>query len=56
VCYYAEFLSINKKSNKDGIVQSASRPLIIHNCPAETPEGEGCGLLQNLATFAHGPT
>lgn len=22
-------------------------------CPAETPEGEGCGLLQNLATFAH---
>jgi DNA-directed RNA polymerase beta subunit len=37
----------------DGIVQSASRPLIIHNCPAETPEGEGCGLLQNLATFAH---
>ena len=22
-------------------------------CPTETPEGHGCGLLQNLATFAH---
>ena len=26
---------------------------IIHHCPADTPEGEACGLVKNLALLAH---
>ncbi|KAJ1922321.1 DNA-dependent RNA polymerase II [Mycoemilia scoparia] len=27
--------------------------IVSHNCPAETPEGQACGLVKNLALMAH---
>ncbi|KAJ2509518.1 DNA-dependent RNA polymerase II, partial [Coemansia sp. RSA 1939] len=27
--------------------------VVSHNCPAETPEGQACGLVKNLALMAH---
>jgi DNA-directed RNA polymerase beta subunit/intein/homing endonuclease len=30
-----------------------SNGFVTHNCPAETPEGQGCGLLKNFAITCH---
>ncbi|KAJ8601877.1 hypothetical protein CTAYLR_002701 [Chrysophaeum taylorii] len=30
-----------------------SNGFVTHNCPADTPEGETCGLVKNLALLAH---
>lgn len=41
------------RDNKYTIARQVDTTHLGAFCPAETPEGEGAGLLQNLATFAH---
>lgn len=41
------------RDNKYTIARQVDTTHIGAYCPAETPEGEGAGLLQNLATFAN---
>lgn len=57
--YVATFSHLRRLNSTFGYLGSQTKPRQVHNsqwgriCPAETPEGQACGLVKNMALMAH---
>ncbi|XP_074364793.1 DNA-directed RNA polymerase II subunit RPB2-like [Apium graveolens] len=57
--YVATFSHLRRLNSTFGYLGSQTKPRQLHNsqwgriCPAETPEGQACGLVKNMALMAH---